>query len=99
MSEEINAIFDAVGKASAYICLKDKLDSKARQLYSVQEHRCGNCWHWMKSSCKPEKQRGQFKNCNSLACQDFEISDLAGLIPRFTKELEVLVNRLAEKTV
>lgn len=93
---DVEKIFDAVGKASAFICIQDQRDSKAQQLRDVQAKRCGNCWHWMKTSCIPEKKYKKFKSCNSFACKDFELSDLGGLIPKFKTELAELDKRLAE---
>ena len=51
--------------------LTSQVASKRKQLSEMMDRRCGNCSRWMKSTCKPEKERGQFKSINSFACQDF----------------------------
>ncbi len=92
----VDAIFDAVGRHAAYVVRTDKRGRKAAQLRSVQEKRCGNCYHWMKRSCTPEKQHGQFKSMNSLACKDFELDNKHGLIEKFKAELTVIDAELAD---
>ena len=92
---DADAIFDAFGKAARYVILCDRRSEKAEQLRGVQERRCGNCTHWMKSSCAPEKKRGQFKSCNSLACGDFTLSTVCGLIAKFTHELAEIDKRIS----
>lgn len=74
MNSEVDAIFDAVAKASHIGHLAHKIQEKRAQIREVAAKRCGNCFHWMKSSCKPEKVHRQFKSCSSLACEDFERS-------------------------
>ena len=87
MIEEIDSFISNLGRASAILVLADKRRNKAEQLKSVTERRCGNCYHWMKNSCKPEKELKQFKSMNSYACKDFALSDCGSLIPKFTQEL------------
>lgn len=67
----VDAIFDAFNKASDYVGLKDQERRKLAQIRSVTNKRCGNCDHWMKTTCKPEKVHGQFKSCESIACSAF----------------------------
>ena len=86
----VDRIFDAVGKASVYVIACDKINEKRKQLSDVQARRCGNCYHWMKSSCAPEKQHGQFKSSISYACKDFYLDDSHGLIQKFENELKLL---------
>jgi len=89
---EVDAIFDAVGKASSYVHLCHNIREKKEQIRNVQQKRCGNCDHWMKSSCKPEKEKKQFKSCNSFACGDFERDYFSKqLEAKFTEELERIV--------
>lgn len=89
------AIFDAVGKAAAYVIACDQRTEKRKQLSDVQARRCGNCYHWMKRSCAPEKKHGQFKSNHSFACKDFELDDNHGLIKKFENELKLLDEKVA----
>jgi hypothetical protein len=57
--------------------------------------KCGNCYHWMKSSCKPENELNQVKSCNAYPCKDFDLYDDAKLIPKFTEELQEIEIKLA----
>ena len=84
---EIDSIFDSLARASTHMQLLGARRKKIDQLVSVQSKRCGNCYHWMKSSCVPEKKNGHFKSCNSSGCGDFSLDDYAGLIAKFQKEL------------
>ena len=70
---EVNAIFDAAIAASKYLQLLDKRNQLVKQLQDMRAKICGNCFHWMKSSCVPEKQHKQFKSCNSSGCKDFTL--------------------------
>lgn len=91
----VDQIFDAIGKASAYVIACDQRAGKRKQLSDVLARRCGNCYHWMKSSCRPEKEHGQFKSSNSCACKDFERDDGHGLIQKFENELKLLDEKVA----
>jgi len=71
---DVNAIFDAAGKVFCALIKDDKIREKNDQIRSVTERRCGNCDHWMTSTCRPEKDRKQLKSMNSSACKDFERS-------------------------
>jgi hypothetical protein len=68
----INRIFDAFMKMSEHSGLRDQAARKQEQINSVCARRCGNCDHWMKTSCKPEKVHKQFKSSGSIACAEFE---------------------------
>lgn len=68
----INGIFDAFMKMSEYSGLRNQAARKQEQIASVLQRRCGNCDHWMKTSCKPEKVHKQFKSSGSIACGAFE---------------------------
>ena len=85
---EINNIFDAIIKLSHASIIRTRHQNKLTQLKSVQAKRCGNCEHWMKSSCKPEKKYNQFKHVDSYGCKDFARTHISGfLIEKFKKEL------------
>ena len=59
--------------------VRDKADAKNEKLRAIvdtyhakpKKGKCGDCYHWMKTTCVPEKQWGQFKSCYSLPCKDF----------------------------
>ncbi len=84
---EIDKIFDAFEKASVLMGLEDRKRKKLKQLQSVQRRKCGNCFHWMKSSCKAEKVHGQFKSGETFACAEFKLQDSGRLIDTFKMEL------------
>jgi len=85
----VDSIFDAVGKASQYVIVQDQCQKKMIQIKSVQTERCGNCEHWMKSSCMPEKEKGQFKSISSISCKDFILSHASEcMLKAFTGELK-----------
>ncbi len=86
---DANAIFDAFGEYAKKEMTRWKREQKMTQIRSVESRRCGNCDHWMKSSCKPEKEHGQFKSMNSPGCGDFIIDyGSKQLIDKFKDELE-----------
>lgn len=90
-------IFDAISKVSVIVCLKDKRSRKLKQIASVKHRRCGNCTHWMKSTCAPEKERGEFKSCNSIACKDFAPCSLRqDLLSKFESELKIIEAEIDE---
>ena len=93
----VNAIFDAVNKASKTVHLQDAINNKKIQIRSVTSERCGNCFHWMKTSCVPEEKHGRFKSCNGIACKEFSLTLLNHtLIDDFKQELVDLQKRLVE---
>ena len=69
---EVDAIFDAIGKASAFIHKQDEINEAKERLADIEKKECGMCQYWMKSSCKPEKEFGQFKSGKSFPCKDFK---------------------------
>ncbi len=83
---KIDQIFDALEKASTLMELHDRKRKKIKQLQSVQRRKCGNCFHWMKSSCEAEKVHGQFKSAETVACAKFELEE-STLIEIFEAEL------------
>jgi len=86
-------IFDAIGKAACLIIRQDKINVKLKEIANFKQKTCGHCSHWMKSSCKPEKEGKQFKSSSSLACKDFNIVEyLPGLIASREAELFHLTN-------
>lgn len=91
---DVNAIFDAVSKAANFVCLQDAICKKQEQIRNVLSKRCGNCFHWMKSSCIPEKKHKQFKSCESYGCKDFELCPFSeGLAKKFKEELKDLKSK------
>ena len=81
-------IWDAFDKMSAAIHKVDRIEKKKKQIASVCSRMCGNCDHWMKTTCVPEKQHKQFKSSGSMACGAFEIcSSSLRLMHQFEAEL------------
>ena len=71
---DVNSVFDAFGKFSDIVHLSDARQDKQAQIRDVNSRRCGNCDHWMKTTCVPEKKHGQFKSNYSTACGGFTLS-------------------------
>lgn len=91
----MNDMFDALSKLAQLSIIQHQYNEKVVQIKSVGEKRCGNCDHWMKSSCMPEKKYGQFKSMNSVSCIDFVLN--AGSIvlkAKFTEELREIEAQL-----
>ena len=85
---DANAIFDAFIDASNEIHKKDEIRKKKAQIDNVRSLRCGNCNHWMKSTCKREKEYGEFKSMSTPACGSFSLSRASiGLVSKFQSEL------------
>jgi len=70
---DAESVFDGFDKLSDITmklhnirCLEEKIKDNLSRI-------CGNCDKWMKNTCKPEKQHGQFKSYSSIACNDFVI--------------------------
>lgn len=80
-----NNIFDAVAEMAVEQMHQHAIAEKRSQITNMQQRRCGNCDHWMKTSCRPEKEGGQLKSISSLGCSDFE-PDWFSM--RRTKELQ-----------
>ena len=95
--DDIRGIFAVFSKLSTFVHLANERQRKLQQINSVQARRCGNCHHWMKSGCKPEKKLGQFKSSSSLACGDF-VSCQSRLIAEFSQELSVIDGKIAQAT-
>jgi hypothetical protein len=92
----INAFFDAIGKASEIAGIAGQARSKREQIESVTSRRCGNCEHWMKTTCKPEKVHKQFKSSGSIACGAFQRDWMSlKLETEFRVELDEINGRLA----
>lgn len=87
---QADAIFDAFGRAVELMAQQDKIRAKRREVFDAEQKRCGSCWHWMKSSCKPEKEHRQFKHINSFPCPAFDRTDWD------TQRIATLRNELAE---
>lgn len=94
---EVDMIFDAVAKASRWVHLKDEIAKKKEQIRDVNSLTCGNCNHWMKTSCIPEKKHGKFKSSASFACEIFQqCSSSIDLAEKFGKELKQLESDLSK---
>ena len=92
---EVEAIFDAAMKASNVIHLIDAIQKKKAQIKSVASEICGNCNHWMRSTCKSEKVYKRYRTGNDIACTDFSLSHGSHqLIDIFQKELSELKDKL-----
>jgi hypothetical protein len=92
----VDAIFGAFDRFSELTGLVDQQQRKQAQIQAVNSRRCGNCDHWMKTTCVPEKQHGQFKSNGSLACGAFTLSDGSKrLNEKFTVELAEISSKLA----
>jgi|SRR5581483_743036 len=87
---DVNAVFDAFGTFADVVHLSDDRQAKQAQIRDVNARRCGNCDHWMKTTCAPEKQHGQFKSNYSTACVAFALS------PGSKRSNEQFVIELAE---
>ena len=93
---EVNAVFDAAIAASKYLQLLDKRSLLVKQLQDMRAKVCGNCFHWMKSSCVPEKQHKQFKSCNSFGCKDFALNAYDDIVQKIEKELIDVTTAIAK---
>lgn len=92
----INGIFDAFMKMSEYSGLRNQAARKQEQIANVCARRCGNCDHWMKTSCKPEKVHKQFKSSGSMACGAFERDPMSlKLEAEFRGELDQINAQIA----
>lgn len=73
---EVDAIFDAVAKASAAIIRADKRREELHRLWEASRPCCGNCFFWMKSSLCPREHNvkgySQGPSMSGLACKKFE---------------------------
>ena len=92
-------IFDAAIRAGEIAGLERQIAEKKEQIRSVTEQRCGNCFHWMKTTCKPEKQGKRFCSTNSPACNDFSPDQLLSIkfAAKFRQELAELEGKLVDK--
>lgn len=92
--ELANKVFEWADEFSRRVHTADAIAKKLVQIYSVTSKTCGNCYHWMKTSCKPEKVHGQFKSVNSIACGDFVREPaMVKLEEQFRRELESLTKK------
>lgn len=64
-------IFDAMNRASRRMQAEVRRRELQQDIAESKSKTCGNCDHWMKCTCKPEKDHGQFKSCGSCGCNDF----------------------------
>lgn len=85
---DANHIFEAAMAVSHALQKQHLINEKKAQIRSVTEKRCGNCHHWMKTSCVREKKFKEFKSINSIACGDYEQScESVALFNEFSAEL------------
>jgi hypothetical protein len=70
-NRDIEKIFDAFFEHSSAVHKADAISKKILEIVSASEKRCGNCDLWMKRSCLPEEQDGQFKSMKSRGCKLF----------------------------
>ena len=71
MDNTVTEIFDAFDRLSDYTQKLDKIRILREQLKEATSETCGNCARWMKTTCKPEKERNEFKSSDSIACTGF----------------------------
>lgn len=92
----VDAIFDAFGRLSELTGLADAARRKDEQIRDIRAKVCGNCDHWMKSTCVPEKVHKQFKSMGSIGCGAF-VRDWQSLKldAQFTDELKAINERIA----
>jgi hypothetical protein len=92
----VESIFAGFHKLAQLTSLSDEFRRKKEQIRSVSARECGNCDHWMKSTCIPEKKHRQFKSMGSLACGAFTLSPQSKrLSEEFTIELDQIVQKVA----
>jgi hypothetical protein len=86
---ETEDIWDFASRISAAVHKADAIRQKQAQIDGVSRKTCGNCDHWMKTSCVPEKVHRQFKSVSDQACGDFALSpSSAELLKKFTEEMQ-----------
>jgi len=91
---DANKIFDAVIAASGMMAREYAIQEKKQHIIDISKKECGNCWHWMKSTCKPEKEKGIFKSMSGCPCKDFVwTSSTVELVKKLEKELEEFLNK------
>ena len=86
MKNQAEAIFDAFAEMVGELGKADAIKKQEVKIANCTRKKCGNCDHWMKSTCKPEKERGQRKSMNSYACSDFVLAYSSKLIIGSAKE-------------
>lgn len=91
---DAESIFNTVGKLGQLSVISDQRRKKLVQIRELEAKNCGNCDHWMKSSCKPEKKQKQFKSCNSIACRDFIVK---GWVVKMMSDRKVELKEIEER--
>lgn len=71
----VDSIFNAAARVGNHFWTWDSIRAKKKQIADCRATLCGNCDHWMKSTCVPEKQHGEFKSMNSKGCEIFKPND------------------------
>lgn len=89
----VDAIFDAVAEVSRREMIKHRYQEKAEQLRAIEIKECGHCYHWMKSTCVPEKQHNKFKSASSFPCRDYTHAPHP-LAERFREELDAIAKEI-----
>lgn len=88
----INDIWNIVADFSAILIKHDQITQKQQQIKNCRSHACGNCEHWMKSGCIPEKEHKKFKSISSQGCKLFQLSWSSEKIAKdLEKELQELI--------
>jgi len=96
--DDVDRIFDAISNFSCAMLRLDAIRQKEQELFEAQKKECGSCFHWMKSSCVPEKERWQFKSMSSHVCKDFHRTGRSiELIKQREEELQVLKKDFEER--
>ena len=70
---DTDRIFNTLEKLGIISQLKDQYRKKSEQIRGCEAKTCGNCHHWMKINCKPEKEKKKFTSVDTMACRDFKI--------------------------
>lgn len=92
---DVNTFFKDIIKYGEKQTLFEQYKCKLDQLKTVQAKRCGNCFHWMKNSCIPEKKHKRFKSADSLGCEAFKLGYFSGeLVKQFKCELATIKEKL-----
>ena len=94
---DVDTIFSAARAFSSEIIRLDKIRDARLLLRDADRKECGHCCHWMKSTCKPEKEGGQIKSCSSPPCKGFQRSQWnVALVEQRKKELSAMTPKNKE---
>ena len=91
---DANKIFNSLIAASGAMARHYSIQEKKQRIAEAKREECGNCWHWMKITCKPEKKKGIFKSMSGSPCGDFERKQRnIKFIQKLENELEEFINK------